>query len=175
MLWILLFSPLCCSLLWGQAYKARDKLEPRTRHEGWLVTRQSSVNVLFAHMPWVPGHIWKCSWIEQCLNDGWEKGGNETVSPVWCFRDLPLSGKCCACLISEDILHPHHLPYSLGYKYVCTREGKKEVLCYYSWAVVYKVKKAQLGALDQSCFETGKWLPFCAAPESIKWHADQVT
>lgn len=34
---------------------------------------------------------------------------------VWCFRDLLLSEKCWVCLISEDILHPHHHPYPLGY------------------------------------------------------------
>lgn len=102
---------------------------------------------------WLHRHIWKCSWIEQCLNDGWKKGGNKTFSPVWCFRDLLLSEKCCACLISEDVLHSHHHSYSLGNWNACKMGGKKRVPWEYSQADIYKVKKPQFRALQQSCFE----------------------
>lgn len=146
--------PLCCSFLLVQAYKTRETLGTRTKCEGWLMIHQPSVNVLITRVLWLHRRIWKCSWIEQCLNDGWEKGGNKTFSPVWCFRDLLLSEKCCACLISEDVFHPHHHPYSLGYGDARKMGGEKRVPWEYSQADVYKVKKPQLRALQQSCFET---------------------
>lgn len=151
-----LFSWCCkfCCFSWGQAYKAREDLGTRIKCEGWLVIHKPSVNFLVTGVLWLHRHVWKCSWIEQCLNDGWEKRGNKTFSPVWCFRDLLLSEKCCACLISEDVLHSHHHSYSLGYRNACKTGGKKRVPWEYSQADIYKVKKPQFRALQQSCSET---------------------
>lgn len=146
--------PLCCSLSWGQVYKARENLGTRTKCEAWLVIHQPSVNFLVTDVLWVHRHVWKCSWIEQCLDVGWEKGRNKTFAPVWCFRDLLLFEKCCACLISEGVLHPHHPPYSLGYGNACKTGRRKQVPWGYLQADRYKVKKPQLRALQQSCFET---------------------
>lgn len=159
MLWVLLFSLLCCSLAWGQADKARDNSEPRTRHKEWVACDPLvPCKCCGCSRLWLPGHIWKWSWMEQCLNDAWEKGGNKTATPVWFFRDIVFWKDSC---LSQRMFFIHIVFLnSLGNMYTCVREGEKQVVWDCWCADVYKVKKVQPGALDQGYFETGKLLPF---------------
>lgn len=168
--------PFCCSLSWGQTYKARENLGMRSKCEGWLVVQQPSVNVQVTHLLWLHRHIWKCNWIEQCLNDGWEKGGNKTFSPVWCFRGLLLSEECCACLVSEGVLHPHHHPYSLGYGDARKMGGRKRAPWEYSQQMHTRWRNHNSGLCSRAAL---RYVDSFLYNLWVKWkwyfYADQIT
>lgn len=68
--------------------------------------------------------------------------------------------ECCACLISEDVLHPHNLPYSLGCRCARMREGEKQVLWHCLWADVYTMwRKHNSGLWSKAALRQASHFP----------------